>query len=398
MAPGRLHGRRIVLGVSGGVAAYKAAVLARLLLAEGAEVRAVMTPAATEFLGPATLAALTGSPVVTRLIGHEGSVSPHTELGRWADLVVVAPATTATLARLAHGLSEDALSATVIASRAPVLVAPAMHTEMWENRGTQRSMALLEGDGVTVVGPVSGSLAGGDEGPGRMSDPEDILEAAVVLMGGGRLAGLSVLVTAGGTREAIDPVRYIGNRSSGRMGHAIAEEAARQGAEVTLVTSSHLPSTPGIERIQVESAQEMADAVAGIEPDVAVMAAAVADFRPAGSHDSKLSRSDGPPEIVLEPTPDILASVAARPTRPFLVGFAAETGSLDRAVEKARRKGVDFLVGNDVSQPDAGFSVETNRVAIIRPDGGVEEWPLASKIEVARRLVELIGDELQRRR
>jgi phosphopantothenoylcysteine decarboxylase / phosphopantothenate---cysteine ligase len=318
MPAGRLAGRRIVLGVSGGVAAYKSAVLTRLLLSEGAEVRAVMTKSATDFVGSATLAALSGHPVVTTLIGHEGSVSPHTDLGRWAELVVVAPATTATLSRLAHGLSEDALSATVIATRAPVVVAPAMHSEMWEHPATQRSMELLSSDGVTVVGPVSGALAGGDEGPGRMAEPEDILSAIVDRLSSGPLSGVSVLVTAGGTREAIDPVRYIGNRSSGKMGHAIAEQALRRGARVILVTTSSIGCSAGIERIQVESAQQMADAVAGIEPDVAIMAAAVADFRPATSHGGKLSRTDGPPEIVLEPTPDILASVAGRSRRPYL--------------------------------------------------------------------------------
>ena len=395
---GRLAGRRIVLGVSGGVAAYKSALLARLLVGEGAEVRVVMTRSATGFIGPATLAALTGHPVVTNLIGHAGSVSPHTDLGRWADLVVVAPATTATLSRLAHGLSEDALSATVIATRAPVLVAPAMHTEMWEHPATQRAMGLLVADGVTVIGPVSGSLAGGDEGPGRMSEPEHILMAIIDRLSVGVLTGVSVLVTAGGTREAIDPVRYIGNRSSGKMGHAIAEQAARQGAKVILVTTSSIGSSAGIERIQVESAQEMADAVAGVDPDVAIMAAAVADFRPARSHGSKLSRTDGPPEIILEPTPDILKTVAAREKRPFVVGFAAETGSLERAVDKARRKGVDFLVANDVSQPDAGFSVDTNRVTICWPDGRTEPWTLGTKVDVAGRIIELVGVGIRSRR
>jgi phosphopantothenoylcysteine decarboxylase/phosphopantothenate--cysteine ligase len=393
-AAGRgLEGRRIVVGVSGGVAAYKAAYLVRRLLEEGAEVRAVMTEPATEFLGEATLAAITGHPVVTRLVGHPGSVSPHTDLARWADLVVVAPATAATLARLAHGISEDALAATVLASRAPLLVAPAMHTEMWEHPATERNMSLLEADGVAVVGPERGSLAGGDEGVGRMAEPEEIL-AVVKATLAGALAGLGVLVTAGGTREAIDPVRYIGNRSSGKMGHAIADEAARRGAQVTLVTSSALPSAAAIERIQVESAQEMADAVEKIDPDVAVMAAAVADFRPATTHDSKLSRSDGPPEIVLEPTPDILAGMAARARRPYLVGFAAETGSLDRTVDKARRKGVDLLVANDVAEPGAGFAVDTNHVHIVRPDGRIESWPLLPKTEVAARLWDLMAAEL----
>lgn len=393
--PPTLAGRRIVLGVSGGIAAYKAAYLARRLVEAGAEVRAVMTAAACEFIGPATLAALTGHPVVTSLTTHPGSVSPHTDLGRWADAVVVAPATAATLGRIAHGISEDALTATVIAARAPLLVAPAMHAEMWEHPAVRRSMALLEGDGVTVVGPASGPLAGGDEGVGRMAEPEEILTAtAWMLARRGDLAGVTVLVTAGGTREAIDPVRYIGNRSSGKMGHAIAEEAARRGADVTLVTTSSLPASPAMRRVQVESAAEMAAAVEGVDPDVAVMAAAVADFRPAGAATSKLSRVDGPPNLRLEATPDILASVAARPRRPFLVGFAAETGGIERAVKKAATKRVDLLVANDVTEEGSGFAVDTNRVSVIRPDGRVEAWPRLPKTEVARRLWDVIRESV----
>jgi phosphopantothenoylcysteine decarboxylase/phosphopantothenate--cysteine ligase len=398
MSSGRLAGRRVVLGVSGGVAAYKSALLARLLVGEGADVRAVMTDSAARFLGPPTLAALTGHPVVVDLFDDDESVSPHTDLARWADVVVVAPATTATIARLATGMSSDALSATVVASLAPLVVAPAMHTEMWEHPATQRNMETLRTDGVTIVGPASGPLAGGDEGPGRMSEPDEILESVVGSLTG-PLTGRVVLVTAGGTREAIDPVRYVGNRSSGKMGHAVAEAAVSAGADVILVTTSHLPSSPRIRRIQVESAHEMDDAVAAETPDVAIMAAAVADFRPAASHGSKLRRSDGPPEIVLEPTPDILANTARRQDRPaVLVGFAAETGSLDRAVEKAKRKGVDFLVANDVSQPDAGFAVDTNRVSIIWPDGRIHPWDLASKADVAARIVELVAGELPERR
>jgi len=222
-----------------------------------------------------------------------------------------------------------------------------------------------------------------------MAEPEEIA-AAVLAVGARPLAGTSILVTAGGTREAIDPVRYIGNRSSGKMGHALAAEASRRGAAVTLVTTSSLPAPSTVRRIQVESAGEMAAAVAGVEADVAIMAAAVADFRPAAPADGKLARADGPPEIVLEPTPDILASVAARPRRPFLVGFAAETGSLARAVDKARDKGVDLLVANDVTEPGSGFSVDTNRVTIVWPDGRTDEWPQLSKSEVAARILDLL--------
>jgi phosphopantothenoylcysteine decarboxylase / phosphopantothenate---cysteine ligase len=383
-----LDGRRIVVGVSGGIAAYKSAYLVRRLLERGADVRCVMTPSATEFLGPATLAGLSGHPVVTSLTHQGDSVSPHTELAAWADLIVVAPATTATLARLATGLSEDPVSATVIAARSPVMVAPAMHTEMWEHPATTRNIDTLVADGVHVVGPAAGELAGGDVGTGRMVEPEEIVQAIESLFRGS-LDGVAVLVTAGGTREAIDPVRYLGNRSSGKMGHAIAEEAHRRGASVVLVTSSSLESSPGIDRRQVESAADMQKAVDGVHPQIAVMAAAVADFRPADSADSKLARTDGPPEIRLEPTPDILMSVAGRDPRPFLVGFAAETGSLERAVDKAHRKGVDVLVANDVSEPGSGFAVDTNRVSIIR-EGQLEPWEQMPKTEVARRLWDLI--------
>lgn len=388
-----LAGRRIVLGVSGGIAAYKAAYLVRRLLDSGCEVRVVMTDSAVDFLGEATMAALTGAPVLRRLASHPESVSPHTDLARWADLVIIAPATAATLARLAHGISGDALSATVLATRAPVLVAPAMHTEMWEHPATVRSVALLLSDGVVMVGPVSGALAGGDEGSGRMVEPEEILARAAEMMSGS-LSGVRVMVTAGGTREPIDPVRYIGNRSSGKMGHAVAEEAARRGAEVVLVTTSTLDSSPAIRRVQVETALEMEKAVSEVECDVAVMAAAVADFRPSSAADHKLSRSDGPPPVNLEPNPDILAGVAARPNPPFLVGFAAETGGLERAVEKARRKGVDLLVANDVAEEGSGFSVDTNRVTIIGPDGETDAWPRLSKVDVARRLWDLVEERI----
>ncbi len=387
-----LAGRRIVLGVSGGIAAYKAAYLARRLLDSGCEVRVVMTETATEFLGEATMAGITGYPVITRLTGHPLSVSPHTELARWADLIIVAPATAATLARFAHGISQDALGATLLAGRAPVLVAPAMHTEMWEHPATRRAVALLRADGVHLVGPEEGALAGGDLGFGRMVEPEDIVAAAAGILSG-PLEGVRVLVTAGGTREPIDPVRYLGNRSSGKMGHAIADEAARRGATVTLVTASSLPAAPGVERVQVETALEMEKATAGVDADVAVMAAAVADFRPVVAAERKLSREDGPPQVILEPNPDILAGVAARDSRPFLVGFAAETGGLERAVAKAARKGVDLLVANDVSEEGSGFSVDTNRVTIVRPDGTTEAWPQMAKSDVARRLWDLIAAE-----
>jgi phosphopantothenoylcysteine decarboxylase / phosphopantothenate---cysteine ligase len=385
-----LSGRRVVLGVAGGVAAYKAVYLARRLSEAGAEVRVVMTASATRFVGPQTFAAVTGVHPLTDLFGAD-SVSPHTDLAHWAELVVVAPATAATLARLAAGLSDEVLSATLLATRAPVLLAPAMHTEMWEHPATQRNIAQVSTDGHHLVGPIRGELAGGDVGPGRMAEPEDIIRAASALFEQ-PLAGLTVLVTAGGTREAIDPVRYLGNRSSGKMGHAIAAEAARRGARVELVTASSLPVGPEITVHRVESAQDMLEAVDAIKPDVAVFAAAVADFRPARAAATKLARAEGPPTITLEPTPDILASVVARGDDTYTVGFAAETGGVERAMEKAREKGVDLLVYNDVTEAGSGFETDTNRVIIVGPDGSSEEWPLLPKVEVASRLWDLISE------
>jgi phosphopantothenoylcysteine decarboxylase/phosphopantothenate--cysteine ligase len=390
-----LTGRRILLGVSGGVAAFKAAYLARRLMERGAELRTIMTRSAHEFIGPQTLAAITGSAPYDDLFESE-SVSPHTELAAWADLIVIAPATAATMARLGTGLSDDLLSATVIAFTGPVVVAPAMHTEMWEHPATQRNAAQLEADGVILVGPVSGALASGDEGPGRMTEPEAISDAVENALGKGSLTGVAVLVSAGGTREPIDPVRYLGNRSSGKMGTAIAEEAAARGAVVTLVTTSELVVSEQMTVVAVETADEMAEAVweAADGADVAVLAAAVADFKPEGpAPDKKMRRASGPPEVTLVPTPDILAGVAARKTRPFLVGFAAETGSAEQAIDKAKTKGVDLLVANDVTQSDAGFGTDTNRVTIIRPVGTMDSWPVMSKRQVAARLWDLIQGE-----
>ena len=389
-----LSGRRIVLGVTGGIAAYKAAYLARRLIEQGAEIRPIMTEAALEFLGPQTLAAITGHHPAVDFFG-ESEASPHTELAGWADAVVIAPATAAALARLAHGLSEDLLTATVLASQAPLIVAPAMHTEMWEHPATIRNVARIVADGAVIVGPAAGALAGGDEGPGRLVEPEEIVTAVTTAVAAaGTMNGWHVLVSAGGTREPIDAVRFIGNRSSGKMGHAIAAAAARRGARVTLVTTADAPATAGVDVIAVETAEEMADAVWAVAPDVdvAVLAAAVADFRPVGAGAGKLRRTAGVPDLVLEPTPDILAGVAALEPRPFLVGFAAEVGSLDGAVAKAGSKGVDLLVANDVARPDSGFGTDTNAVALVLPDGSIEQWAAAPKTEVASRLWDRITE------
>lgn len=387
-----LGGRHIVLGVSGGIAAFKAVYLARRLIERDAEIHVVMTDGATRFVGEQTFAAITGRPVVTSLFGDE-MVSPHTELARWADLIVVAPATANVIGAVAHGLSDDALSATILAADVPVVMAPAMHTEMWEQPAVQRNVAALLDDGRIIVGPVEGSLAGGDVGAGRMVEPEVIVEAIGDTLHL-PLAGWKVVVSAGGTREAIDPVRYVGNRSSGKMGYAIAEVAAARGAEVTLVTSAHRPVPRGVTAVAVESAADMAEAVWGAMDgaDAIVLAAAVADFRPVDAADSKLSRTDGPPQVILEPTSNILTGVVEADTGAFVVGFAAETGSLERAVTKATTYGVDLLVANDVASPGSGFGTDTNAVTLIAPDGAQTPLPLMSKLDVARRLWDEVGE------
>jgi phosphopantothenoylcysteine decarboxylase/phosphopantothenate--cysteine ligase len=307
--------------------------------------------------------------------------------------VVVAPATASTLGKIANGISSNLLTATVLATESPVLFAPAMHTEMWEHPATQRNLATLRSDGHHFVGPASGALAGGDTGIGRMAEPEEIIEAIEGLLGGSD-RGLRVLVTAGGTREPLDPVRYLGNRSSGKMGHAIADEAARRGYQVTLVTASDLPAVPSVKVVEVETAAEMLEAVSGIDVDVAIMAAAVADFRPARPGETKISRSDGLSSVDLEPTPDVLVSVVNRENRPYVVGFAAETGDLDRAVMKTKEKGVDLLVYNDVTEPWSGFGTDTNRVVIVDAEGNTDHWPLLDKREVASRLLDRVGADL----
>lgn len=387
-----LQGRRVLLCVTGGVAAYKSSYLARRLIEAGAVVRVEMTDSALEFVGPQTFAAITGEHPFTSLF-HAGLVSPHTELARWADLVIVAPATGATLGRVAHGISEDLVSATLLATTAPVLLAPAMHTEMWVHPATVRNMETLRAYGYHTIGPESGELAGGDTGVGRVAEPEEIIDAANDILGG-EGKGRKVLITAGGTREPVDPVRYLGNRSSGRMGHAVADEAIRRGYGVTLVTTSDLPVHPAAKVVRVETADEMLGAVTGLDPDIAVMAAAVADFKPVSSSESKIPRAEGLSSIELAETPDILASLVGRDPAPFTVGFAAETGGVERAIEKAKRKEVDLLVYNDVTEPGSGFGTDTNRVVIIGRDGSTDELPLLPKTEVAERLLDRIAAAL----
>jgi phosphopantothenoylcysteine decarboxylase / phosphopantothenate---cysteine ligase len=391
-----LEGRRIVLGVSGGIAAYKAIDVCRRLVDGGAHVVPVMTRGATRFVGEATFSALASERAHTSLF-HDDDPIPHTRLGQSADAVVVAPATARVIGSYAAGISSDLLTATLLAVRAgaPVVLAPAMHTEMWEHPAVQDNLATLARRGVTIVPPEEGRLAGGDVGRGRLAAPATIVEAVEAALGAGRdLSGLHVLVTAGGTREPIDPVRFVGNRSSGKQGHALAAEAAARGAKVTLVSTVDLPVPPHADVIRVETAAEMEEAVHAAEAsaDVVVMAAAVADFRPARMAARKLKKQAGVPEITLEPTPDILAGLGARKRfGQTIVGFAAETDEVRKnAAAKLAAKGIDLIVANDVTALGAGFEHDTNQVVIMDADGTEREVPLADKRAIARAVFDAV--------
>jgi phosphopantothenoylcysteine decarboxylase / phosphopantothenate---cysteine ligase len=400
-----LSGRVIVLGVAGGVAAYKSVELARRLVDLGAHVVPVLTPDAERFVGPLTFSALASEPARTSLFEDRATPIPHTALGQRADLVVVAPATAHLIARYAAGLADDLLSATLLATRAPVLLCPAMHTEMWEQPSVQENLAALERRGVAVLAPAVGRLAGGDSGAGRLREPEEVAAAvgAILAGGGGPLAGRRVLVSAGGTREPIDPVRVITNRSSGRQGVALATVAARLGADVTLVSASDLAVAPDaarrVEVVRVETAAQLADAVLerAAGADAVIMAAAVSDFTLAASA-RKLKRADGPPRLDLVPTTDVVAELVAR-RRPgqVIVAFAAETGdALARGLEKLTAKGVDLLVVNDVTAPGAGFDHETNAVVILEPGEAPEEVARAPKEAVARAILARVASAVAR--
>jgi phosphopantothenoylcysteine decarboxylase/phosphopantothenate--cysteine ligase len=377
-----LAGRRVLLGVTGGVAAYKAAYLARLLRERGAEVQVVMTASATRFVGPDTFSALTGREAHSAVFERTEDVL-HVRLAHEADAAVVAPATANVLAKLATGVADDLLTSTLLEFRGPVVVAPAMHSGMWTHPATAENLELLRSRGVGVVGPVEGPLAAGDEGMGRMAEPEDVavaLERAVA-EGGGPLTGRRIVVTAGPTHEPVDAVRFLGNRSTGKMGYAVAREAAKRGAAVALVSGpSSLPDPPGVEVVRVETAEEMRDAVLARfeEADAVVKAAAVADWRPKQAAEGKLKKDGGPPELLLEPTPDILRELGERKGDRILVGFAAETDDLETAGRtKLREKRLDLIVVNEVGAPGTGFEADTNRAMILSADGDdvqLREW------------------------
>ncbi|HEX7132307.1 MAG TPA: bifunctional phosphopantothenoylcysteine decarboxylase/phosphopantothenate--cysteine ligase CoaBC [Iamia sp.] len=393
-----LAGRRIVLGVTGGIAAYKAVELCRRLVDAGAHVAPILTDGALRFVGKTTFDALASEPVQTSLF-DEAHPIPHTRLGQGADLVVVAPATARLLADYATGRSHDLLTATLLATRAPVVVAPAMHTEMWEHPAVQENVATLARRGVVIVPPEEGRLAGGDVGAGRLADPAAIAQVVETVLAASApapdMAGLKVLVTAGGTRERIDAVRVISNRSSGKQGYAIAAEAASRGAHVTLVTTVDRPVPEGVaEVVAVESAADMQAAVVPRAPDqdVVVMAAAVADFRPAQPADRKLKKHEGPPVVELEPTHDFLVDLGRdKPAGQVLVGFAAETDDvLENARAKLARKGLDLIVANDVGAPGVGFEHDTNAAVLVFADGFDQDVPLSDKRAVARAVLDAV--------
>lgn len=394
----------IVVGVTGGIAAYKAVDVVRQLVLRGFSVKVIMTDWATRLVGPATFRAISGNPVSVSLFDDAGSPMQHISLAREADLVVVAPATANTLAKMAHGIADDLLSTTLLATAAPVIAAPAMNDRMYAHPATQANIALLRGRGVRVVGPESGALACGDEGEGRMVDAAAIVEEALAALGlAGSLQGQRVLVTAGGTREPIDPVRFIGNRSSGKMGYSLAEAACRMGAEVVLVSGpTGLEAPRGVEVVEVNTAAEMREEVTARAAacDAVVMAAAVADFTPRGASGEKIKKGgrDGL-NLELVATPDILKELGSvKVPGQVLVGFAAETGELrERARVKLAAKKVDLMVANDVSGEGSGFGSDYNRALLLFKDGREVALDLMPKTELAARILEHVASLLRDR-
>lgn len=389
-----LSGKHILLGITGSIAAYKAATLCRLLVKAGAEVQVVMTPLAKEFITPLTMATLSRRPILVEFFDPEnGSWNSHVALGEWADLLLVAPATANTLAKMAHGTADNLLLTSYLSARCPVAVAPAMDLDMYAHAATQENLALLRRRGVAVIDPGSGFLASGLEGKGRMAEPEQIAEAVARLLDEKKksLAGRHFVVTAGATIEAIDPVRYITNRSTGKMGYAIAAELADRGARVTLVSGrTRLDAPAGTDRVEVESAAEMYEAAvaAFAEADGGVMCAAVADYTPAAVADRKIKKSDADLSIALKRTKDIAAELGRTKGGRILVGFALETDREgENAAAKLEKKNLDFIVLNSLRDAGAGFGVDTNRVTLIDRQGA-ERLPLLPKREVAVRIVD----------
>jgi phosphopantothenoylcysteine decarboxylase/phosphopantothenate--cysteine ligase len=411
METSSLRGRKIVVGVTGGIAAYKAAALVSRLTQRGADVRVIMTESAVKFVAPLTFQTLSRNPVYTDIFDErDPAVVSHIDLADHADLFIVAPATANIIAKMAHGLADDMLSTTLLATTAPILVAPAMNVHMYAHPAVQANLRLLAERGVRFVEPGTGQLACGYVGKGRLAEPETIADAAEELLaerpreaasGERPLAGRRVVVTAGGTIERIDPVRYITNDSSGKMGIAVAEAARDLGAEVTLVAARvSAPLPEGVEIVRAESAEDMLDAVMARfdAADIVVKAAAVADYRPAVRHASKMKKKADRLALELEKTPDILAEAGRRKTRQLVIGFAAETENLEaNAMDKLRRKNCDLIVANDVTAPGAGFGADTNTVAVFDAGGRAAEWTALPKREIGLRLMRLAAERLAER-
>ncbi len=394
-----LRNKKIILGISGGIAAYKAAELTRLLVKAGADVRVVMTAAAEAFITPMTLQALSGHEVRSALFdpAHEAAMG-HIELARWADLILIAPASANTLARLAHGLADDLLSTLCLASPNPVMAAPAMNQQMWAHPATQRNMSLLTQRGVQLIGPASGAQACGDIGPGRMEEPATILAAVTAHFSKPQLAGRKLLLTLGPTREPLDPVRFLSNRSSGKMGMALAQAAVNAGAEVIIVAGpTNLPEPQGVKRINVETAAQMHHHVMqeAIDKDIFIATAAVSDYRAANISAQKIKKSAERIELTLVKNPDILADVSASFPRLFCVGFAAETHDLEKhARDKLTRKRLDMIAANPVND-GLGFDRDDNSLEVFWPDGH-QSLPVSSKQQLAATLIELIADRYKK--
>lgn len=398
-----LSGKHILLGVTGSIAAYKAADLASKLAQAGAKVDVLLTGAAEKFVTPLTFQSVTGRRAYTDndLWGNEAHVL-HVSFGKTADLLVIAPCTADTMAKLAHGIADNLLTVTALAATCPILIAPAMDGGMFDHPATQENLSTLLSRGVLVAGPASGHLASGLLGKGRMVEPAEVLGYIRKALGrNGKLAGKKVIVTAGGTQEAIDPVRVITNHSSGKQGYALAQAALDEGAEVCLITTPTALTPPvGANVINVKSVQEMLDALMNESADALIMAAAAADFRPKQVAKEKMKKRDGIPQIELEAAPDVLRTVSTvgGDKRRFkvMVGFAAESQSLlENAAEKLKSKGLDFIAANDISAKDAGFGVDTNRITLLFADGTKENLPLTSKSEAAEKIIEHVARLLE---
>jgi len=395
-------GKRILLGVSGGIAAYKAAELARRLICAGAKVKVMMTRAAQEFVGPLTFQALSGDEVATVMFGPGSQPLEHVALGQETDAIVLAPATANLMGKLAAGIGDDLLTTVMLAATRPVLVCPAMNVEMWRNLVVQENLERLKARGFRVMEPGAGELACGAVGLGRLPEPETIVEALAGLVSPQDLAGYRLLVTAGPTHEDFDPVRFLTNRSSGKQGYALAKVARRRGGEVCLISGpTNLAAPYGVERVPVRSAREMEAAVQERFPgaDALLMAAAVSDYRPGKVEVKKMKRGQEEVHYHLVQNPDILKSLARLKTRQVLVGFAAETHDLEaEARRKMEEKNLDLIVANDVNRPDSGFQVDTNEVTLILRQGEVVRLPLLSKEEVAERILDRVAGLLAARR